>query len=515
MHMELYKLFEENILLESRLKTVMAKYPDVDKEAIEELSTGDPSGNNKYLDWMVKEYVKTGGRVENVTDVVKRYHEKLDMANANNLKEFEEEHGEDVSNIELIVKKPKDINSFDLTDLKIFSDFLFTLVSKRKELDTVKGESDRIYEDKELLVVSPRTHRSSCLYGKHSAWCVATANTGHFANYTKNGTLYFFISKKDKPYNQYWKDKDNGQPPYKTALLLRDNGEISWWSKGDSNYTDGWVGDPLLPFLTPEIAQRVLAHNKMAIETRKQREIERVLTSPGFYKRSGGDNNLKGDFNAFVRSGVYSKDQLVQIVRNGNWLALYENSELGRNIRSTLGPNVVFSLMREIIMEPNSASDFTAYLKEINDQEFLTNYGKEFSDEQNREFANIILNKLKNLNVKMSASEIGAEVRMYIDKWTMTPEDWQKYQSTSNYFFIGRDLGDGRMSIENIHKGDRFNPKDHHAIKLMKLNAKMKGMNLYGVVTEKDLLDEYMGADVNEIPAEVVSMVSQKARQIK
>ncbi len=132
----------------------------------------------------------------------------------------------------------------------------------------------------------------------------------------------------------------------------------------------------------------------MAIETRKQREIERVLTSPGFYKRSGGDNNLKGDFNAFVRSGVYSKDQLVQIVRNGNWLALYENSELGRNIRSTLGPNVVFSLMREIIMEPNSASDFTAYLKEINDQEFLTNYGKEFSDEQNREFANIILNKI-------------------------------------------------------------------------------------------------------------------------
>jgi hypothetical protein len=171
--------------------------------------------------------------------------------------------------------------------------------------------------------------------------------------------------------------------------------------------------------------------------------------------------------------------------------------------------------MREIIMEPNSASDFTAYLKEINDQEFLTNYGKEFSDEQNREFANIVLNKLKNLNVKMSAAEIGAEVRMYIDKWTMTPEDWQKYQSSSNYFFIGRDLGEGRMEIENIHKGDRFNPKDHHAIKLMKLNAKMKGLNLYGVVTEKDLLDEYMGTESKEIPAEVVSMVSQKARQIK
>ena len=49
----------------------------------------------------------------------------------------------------------------------------------------------------------------------------------------------------------------------------------------------------------------------------------------------------------------------------------------------------------------------------------------------------------------------------------------------------------------------------------MKLNAKMKGLNLYGVVTEKDLLDEYMGADSKEIPTEVVSMVAQKARQIK
>jgi len=512
--MELYKLFEENILLESRLKTVMAKYPEVSEEIVKSMSENDPSGNNKYLNWMVSK-VQKGHDETGIINAVKIYHEKLNLANANNLKEFAEEHGDDVSNIELIVNKPKDINSFNLPDLSIFTQFLNNLVSKRKELEVLKSEADRIYEDKELLVVSPRTHRSSCHYGKHSAWCVATANTGHFANYTKNGTLYFFVSKIDKPYNQYWKDKDNGQPPYKTALLLRDNGEISWWSKGDSNYTDGWVGDPLLPFLTPEIGQRVLAHNKMAIETRKQREIERVLLAPGFYKRSGGDNSLKGDFTAFVRSEVYNKDQLVSIIRNGNWLALYENSDLGKNIRKTLGQSVVFALLREIIMEPNSAEDLTAYLKEINDQEFITNYAKEFPDEKNRELASIMLTKLKNLNVKMSASEIGAEVRMFLDKWTMTPEDWEKYQSTSNYFFITRDLGDGRMEVENIHKGDRFNPKDHHAIKLMKLNAKMKNMNLYGIVTEKDLLDPYMGTDREAIPQDVMMMMAQKARQIK
>jgi hypothetical protein len=89
-----------------------------------------------------------------------------------------------------------------------------------------------------------------------------------------------------------------------------------------------------VPVLTPEIAARVLAHNKMAIETRKQREIERVLLSSGFYQKSGGDSSLKNDFGGFVRSKIFSPEQIVSIIRNNNWLILFENSEIGKSVRS-------------------------------------------------------------------------------------------------------------------------------------------------------------------------------------
>jgi hypothetical protein len=391
----------------------------------------------------------------------------------------------------------------NLRELKKFADFLLTITSKKKELDEIKKEGDRIYEDAELLVMSPRSHRCSVLYGKHSGWCVATANTGHFANYTKNGTLYFFISKVDKPYNKWWSDKDGGQPPYKTALLLKDNGDMSWWSKGDSNYTDGWVGDPLLPFLTQEMADKVLAHNKHAIQNRKQREIDLALKSSGFYSRNSSDSGIKGNFGGFVRSTVFSPEQLVSIIRNNNWLALYENSEVGKDVRKQLGNETVFSLLREMV---STTDDLASLLKDIHSQEFLANNSVNFFDEQNRELASIIVERFGH---KPTASEVGGDVKMYVDKWTMTPEQWTKYENTSSYFFIGND-----NTIENLVKGDRFNPKDHHALQMMMLRAKMAKLGLYALVTDRNLLDDYVGQSDTDIPDSVKQTIREKARKL-
>ena len=516
--MELYKIFESTVLTEGRKEDVMAKYPDVSKEVIEHFSQNDTSGNNKYLDWMVSSYVKDGS-VTRAVEAVQGYHRKLAMINPNNMSDFSDNYGDDVNNIEKIVKNPKDINSFDLSSLEVFVSFLNSLTSKKQEAVQMKKESDRIYEDKELIVVSQKTHKASCSYGIHSAWCVATANTGHFTNYTKNGTLYFFISKIDKAYNDYWKDKDSGQPPYKTALLLKDNGEASWWSKGDSNYTNGLdVNNPKLPMLTNEIVSRVLAHNKNAIETRKQREIERVMVASGFYKRSGGDNNLKNDFAGFVRSEIYTPEQLVSIIRNDNWLALYENSETGAALRKTLGPKVVFSLIRELVTGQISTSQVEV-LKDMHTQEFLSTYGKEISDDENREIAQIIVKKLGR---KPTAAEVGGDVKMYVDKWTMSPEDWQKYENSSNYFFIGKiepvEIGDGQykkmMNLDSITKVDRFNPKDHHNLQMMMLSARFKNSNLYAIVTEKNLLDDYVGVPSQDIPEPVMKTIMEKAKKI-
>ena len=51
------KLILENVILsEGRLEDVKKRYPNVDPKIIDKFSEGDPSGNNKYLDWMVKSY---------------------------------------------------------------------------------------------------------------------------------------------------------------------------------------------------------------------------------------------------------------------------------------------------------------------------------------------------------------------------------------------------------------------------------------------------------------------------
>lgn len=510
--MELYKIFKNNLLNEGRKEDVMAKFPDIDKNVIERLSQNDPSGNNKYLEWMANA-VASNFSIPNIIEEVTKFHEQLNKINTQNISDFIADMDDDLSQGErnLIVKSPKDINSYNFRTLRSLNLFISKLTSKKDFTAKMRKESDRIYEDDNLLVLSPRTHEASCHYGVHSSWCVATSNVHHFNNYTKKGVLYFFISKNNTPPNQYWADKDSGQPPYKTALLLEDNGDISWWSKGDANYSNGWVGDPKLPMLTEDIASKVLAHNKYIIENRRKREIETILETVGFYTESG-NSDFKNNFKAFVRSNIFTPEQLVSIIRNDNWLALYESSDTGEKLRSILGSNVVFSLFREMIIQSSNLSNT---LKKVHTQDFLSVYSETLSDEQNKELANLIIEKLGG---KPKGMDIGSDNKMFVDKWTMSPKDWEKYETTSNYFFIGNKV-DGDLDIimyenQSMVKVDRFVPKDHHKVHMLKLGAKHLRAKLYGVVTEKNLLDDYLDKPMTRIPEPIVKLIANKAQEI-
>ena len=501
-------LLNEHVLTEGRKEDVMAKYPDTSKDVIETLSNNDPSGNNKYLEWMVKE-VNTGDySTREIIQAVNNFHQVQNLITAVNVEAYRvnAENNWGKADFKKFIKSPKDILSYSsLPYLRHFTEFLGTVVTKKKEADQMKKESDRVYEDENYLVVSPKTHKASCSYGMHSAWCVATSNTSHFGNYTKNGTLYFFISKKDIAPTRYWKDKDDGRPPYKTALLLKDNGQASWWSKGDSNYNNELaLGVKDLPFLTKEMLDKVLNHNKFAIENRKQREIEKILVSSGFYKKNG-DSNAKGDFAGFVKSKIFNPEQIIAIIRNDNWLALYENSETGKIVRETLGTQTIFALLRELF---TTSSNLAETLKDLHTQEFLSAISAVFSDDQNRELASIIVNKL---GKKPTGSEVGGDVKMFVDKWTMTPEQWEIYEKSSSYFFIGKPE---HLSIETLVKGDRFNPKDHHALQMMMLKAKMSQSGLYALVTDKDSLDEYIDKGTEAIPDGIRRSIFEKAKKL-
>lgn len=504
----LYKLLEETVLLEGRKEQVMAKYPDVDKEVIEFISQNDPSGNNKYLDWAVKQ-VKEGGDKADVVYLVNKYHQNLSLINTDLIKDYLETYDTPIE--DKLKKSAKDINIFpDLDELRVFAEFLGRYSAKSKEEKEIKSEGDKVFENKDLTVVSPRTHRASCKYGVHSAWCVATANTSHFANYTKDGTLYFFISRKDYPYTEYWKDKDGGNPPYKTALLLKDNGQASWWSKGDSNYANGLdTNDPKLsPFFTEKIKNAVLAHNRDAIKNRKQRQIEDTLKAKGFYRPGYGDSSLKDNFGGFVQSGIYSNEQLVSIIKNDNWLVLFENSTTGKNLRQQLGGDIVFGLITEMLNSMDK-EDVRKTLKDMEAQDFFRSAVGNMGDEENRNIAKLIIQKLGG---KPTSKEVGNDVKIYVDKWTLSPEGWRTYNTTSNYFVVGDIVGETIKPIQMI-KVDRFNPADHSQLQVSSWVAKNSNSKMYAVTTEKDLLDDYIGKNV-ELPPAIQKLVSQKASQV-
>jgi hypothetical protein len=107
-----------------------------------------------------------------------------------------------------------------------------------------------------------------------------------------------------------------------------------------------------------------------------------------------------------------------------------------------------------------------------------------------------LANELKGL-----LKTVSPNVRTKIQKWGMTDEAWSKYESESQYVFLG-DPETGRP-VGEIYKVDKFDPKSYDIISQLKLKLKYKNVGLYGAITGKNELDDYMGG--TEVPSEIMS----------
>jgi len=148
----------------------------------------DPSGNHKYIDWMLKRFALM--LVKDGVDTP-RYHEN---GVVNLVTDFHR-------NTQRLEKK--DINQYKSVD---------ELAKVIKSLPETKREkklrgADKIFEDDNLLVVTPKTQEGSCYYGAGSKWCVAARGDNMFEDYHSDGYLYFIIWKLTMPENmkQYQK----------------------------------------------------------------------------------------------------------------------------------------------------------------------------------------------------------------------------------------------------------------------------------------------------------------------
>lgn len=186
----------KTLISEGRLEDLITKYSSTLPEVwIKELSSKDPSGNNKYLEWMVKETIRLEASlddieadVEKVVEATLCFHENVNRLNQKSVTEALEIDGL-TPEIEKILKSPKDINVYSVDTIEKLCEFFEKSVPK-------SSSRIKIYEDSRYLVVSPLTHKASCQYGAHSNWCVSTSNEDHFQRYSSEGILFFIIDKE-------------------------------------------------------------------------------------------------------------------------------------------------------------------------------------------------------------------------------------------------------------------------------------------------------------------------------
>ena len=246
--MNLLEKYIRLLLAEGRLEDVRNKYFN-NKDLVNNLSSQDPSGNNKYLLWMTRQVVYGGENEASVIDLVNKFHkntqrlkgDKKDLYKYNSLSDL----GSELSKV---------------------SDS-----SKRQQKKAVKKQgADIVFENDEVVVLIPKTHKASCYYGSNTKWCTAWKNnSSHFEKYLGEVTLYYILPKdggekvavavgegdskevfdsKDNEKNLSWlkgKLQQYNIPssifkyvPF-TGMIRKDDGTILWYLNGLLHRTDG------------------------------------------------------------------------------------------------------------------------------------------------------------------------------------------------------------------------------------------------------------------------------------
>jgi hypothetical protein len=129
---------------------------------------------------------------------------------------------------------------FDLSQAKERKD------EKNKQKDAKKN-SDKIYEDKNWLVVRPKNWESSCVYGAGTKWCTTSKeNSSHFKRETDRNFLIYVINKnktsKDTEYKVAWQipytkkvNKYVTSTPGNPSVWTLNTDKIKLWNAEDTN----------------------------------------------------------------------------------------------------------------------------------------------------------------------------------------------------------------------------------------------------------------------------------------
>ena len=167
-------LTEEELLAEGRKDNVKKKYPELaERGLIDELSLEDPSGNNAYLGWMVKQIAKF---FKDETAYAPR--EQFIAHTLNATRSFH-------SNKQRM--KQKDLNQYKtVADLNQALDSLgLTSKDKRRqqrarEKEVLANMSNIVFENDDIFAVRPLNKEASCIIGQRTKWCISATKSKNY-----------------------------------------------------------------------------------------------------------------------------------------------------------------------------------------------------------------------------------------------------------------------------------------------------------------------------------------------
>lgn len=304
----LIQLLEQSLIIEGRKEEVLLKYggkitPSTVENFVNAQNQIDPKINNKYLDWMAKQYVS--GKSENdIIDAITKWHKNIDKISptvlANALVNYGDGGLSDRGGIETIENTPKDIKNYTFKQLKLVGDELEQTLSASELDKQLKGETRIIYDDPHYRILVPLSHKASCKYGSGTKWCVASRDTStHFESETSSAILFFVIDKAKANWVSH--------PQYKVAVRMdRTNGRVTIWNAGDKN-----IGTDLEHFFPESMIQAMNRYrSKYVIDLAKlSTQIDQTF----------GMNDTGGEINGWQLSNdgtspvLYTPDFLIKM----------------------------------------------------------------------------------------------------------------------------------------------------------------------------------------------------------
>jgi hypothetical protein len=259
------KLIYENIILtESRVSKARERYSEISDEVFDFVVENDPSGNQKYLDWVLGVIADSEDK-EKLKKVLPGFHE---MYLIPTIKFFHD-------NIHLY--SVKDINFYK--NLKHLYEVTVDVKETKKEIDRkklAKKEKTVVYSDDNWLVISPKSWESSCEYGAGTKWCIASkTGPSNWEKETKNSTFFYIINR----------NLPESNPLYKVAyrrIGRKDRFEL--WNAEDIEFSTTNKGSEYLSELPMQLLWNADDyHRQYYPETEGDDLPEEILEDPKMY----------------------------------------------------------------------------------------------------------------------------------------------------------------------------------------------------------------------------------------